>query len=210
MPVTVLVADDHAVVREGIISLLAGSDVEIVAQSTNGKETVEATLAHDPDVVLLDVRMGANGGLEALEKLHSANVRSRVLMLSTFDNPTYVARSIALGADGYILKDASRDELIGAIHAANEGRSSTPSGLFATIHHLMSKQSTEQDDKLPLTAREAQVLRHIALGLSNREIGLSLGISVETVKEHVQNILRKIDATDRTQAAVWAVRSQLV
>ena len=97
MPVTVVIADDHAVVREGIVSLLAGSDIEVVAQAASGKETVDATLKHDPDVVLLDVRMGANGGLEALEKLRAAKVRSRILMLSTFDNPTYVARAIATG-----------------------------------------------------------------------------------------------------------------
>ena len=100
--------------------------------------------------------------------------------------------------------------MIATIHAVHEGRAPTQGSLFARIHDLMTKQSPETDGRLPLTAREAQVLRHIALGLSNREIGLSLGISVETVKEHVQNILRKIDATDRTQAAVWAVRNQLV
>jgi DNA-binding NarL/FixJ family response regulator len=152
--------------------------------------------------------MGADGGLEALERLRAATVRARILMLSTFDNPTYVARSIALGADGYLLKDASREELIEAIHRTSRGESAENS-LFARIRSLMAKHS-EGDERLPLTAREAQVLRHIALGLSNREIGLSLGISVETVKEHVQNILRKIDSTDRTQAAVWAVRNQLV
>jgi DNA-binding NarL/FixJ family response regulator len=210
MSVTVVIADDHAVVRQGLASLLAGSDVEILAQAANGKEAVEATLKHDPDVLLLDVRMGANSGLEAVEKLRDASVRSRILMLSTFDNPTYIARSIALGADGYILKDASRDELLRAIHRVHAAEPSQEGTLFAHIRELMSKTPTEADERLPLTAREAQVLRHIALGLSNREIGLSLGISVETVKEHVQNILRKIDATDRTQAAVWAVRHQLV
>jgi DNA-binding NarL/FixJ family response regulator len=203
-----VIADDHDVVRQGITSLLSGSDIDIVGYARDAKETVETTLQNDPDVVLLDVRMGADGGLEALERLRAAKVRARILMLSTFDNPTYVARSIALGADGYLLKDASREELIEAIHRTNRGECAENS-LFARIRSLMAKH-TEGDERLPLTAREAQVLRHIALGLSNREIGLSLGISVETVKEHVQNILRKIDSTDRTQAAVWAVRNQLV
>jgi DNA-binding NarL/FixJ family response regulator len=208
MSLSVVIADDHDVVRHGIASLLAGSEVHIVGQARDAKETVEVTLQHAPDVLLLDVRMGAEGGLEALEQLRAANVRSKILMLSTFDNPTYVARSIALGADGYILKDASRGDLIDAIHRTARGEPLERS-LFDRIRALMAKHA-EGDERLPLTAREAQVLRHIALGLSNREIGLSLGISVETVKEHVQHILRKLGVSDRTQAAVWAVRNQLV
>jgi DNA-binding NarL/FixJ family response regulator len=210
MSVSVVIADDHAVVREGIAVLLAGSDVQVVGQAASAKEAIETTLRLDPDVVLLDVRMGANGGLEALEKLRAAKVRARILMLSTFDNPTYVARAIALGADDYVLKDLSREQLLAAIKQSYEQRPPAPEGVFSRIQALMSKQSSTEDQQLPLTSREAQVLRHIALGLSNREIGLSLSISVETVKEHVQNILRKIDASDRTQAAVWAVRNQLV
>jgi DNA-binding NarL/FixJ family response regulator len=209
MSVSVVIADDHDVVRQGITSLLAGSDVVVVGQASDAKETIEVTLKHDPDVVLMDVRMGSAGGLEALEKLRTANVRARILMFSTFDNPTYVARSIALGANGYILKDSSRAELVAAIQQVSQGEPAAENGLFRQIQSRMAKHS-DVDDRLPLTSREAQVLRHIALGLSNREIGSSLGISVETVKEHVQNILRKIDATDRTQAAVWAVRNELV
>jgi DNA-binding NarL/FixJ family response regulator len=210
MSVRVLIADDHQVVREGVSVLLAGSDVQVVGQATSAEETLAAVLKANPDVVLLDVRMGADGGLVALEKLREAKVRSRILMLSTFDNPTYVARSIALGADDYILKDSGRDELLAAIHRVHELRPPIEGGLFARIHEAMSSQAPIGGDGAQLTAREGQVLRHVALGLSNREVGLSLGISVETVKEHVQNILRKIGAVDRTQAAVWALRNQLV
>jgi DNA-binding NarL/FixJ family response regulator len=211
MTLTVVIADDHVVVREGILSLLAGTEIEVIGQASNAKEAVDATCDLDPDVLLLDVRMGTGGGgLDALEKLRKADVRTRILMVSTYDNPTYVARSVALRADGYVLKDSSRDELISAIQTVHLGNPPAAGGLFDRIQRLMADQSTDSENGLPLTSRETQVLRHIALGLSNREIGLSLGISVETVKEHVQNILRKIDATDRTQAAVWAVRNHLV
>lgn len=210
MSITVLIADDHAVVRQGIVSLLKDSDVQFVGEANSAKEAVEQILTLQPDVVLLDVRMGANGGLEALEELREHQHRSRIVMLSTYDNPTYVARSVALGACEYVLKDSSRDELLEVIRRTARGEVPSSDRLFGRIRDLMAKRRDEADEELPLTVREVQVLRHIALGLSNREIGLSLDISVETVKEHVQNILRKIDATDRTQAAVWAVRKKLV
>ncbi|MCA9147840.1 MAG: response regulator transcription factor [Planctomycetales bacterium] len=209
MPISVVVADDHAVVRQGIASLLKDSDVELVGEADGAKDAVAKILKLQPDAVLMDVRMGANGGLEALEELRKHDTKTRVIMLSSYDNPTYVARSVALGANEYVLKDSSREELLDTIHRVVRGDEPSVDRLFGQIQDLMSRKR-EPDDDLPLTVREVQVLRHIALGLSNREIGLSLGISVETVKEHVQNILRKIDATDRTQAAVWAVRKKLV
>ena len=210
MPISVVIADDHAVVRQGIVSLLEGSDVQFVGEASGAKEAVKLIVSLQPDIVLMDVRMGANGGLEALEELRGQSVHSRIIMLSTYDNPTYVARAVALGASEYLLKESSRSELLDVIHRVARGEDAGQDRLFGRIRQLMTKRRDDADEDLPLTVREVQVLRHIALGLSNREIGLSLDISVETVKEHVQNILRKIDATDRTQAAVWAVRKKIV
>ena len=208
MAISVLVADDHEVVRSGIQSLLSDSNIEIIAEASNGAEAVSQALKHRPDVVLMDIRMPEVDGLSALEQLHEQLPETPVVMLSTFDNPTYVARSVALGADDYVLKDSSKRELVEAIEAAARGESPTKSGELKQVAHRMEKHPSEDD--VPLTTRELQVLRHIALGLSNKEIAKSLEISVETVKEHVQNILRKIGVTDRTQAAVWAVRKSLV
>jgi len=131
-------------------------------------------------------------------------------MLSTYDNPTYVARSVALGANDYVLKGSSRDDMVAVIVAAAKGESPCHAGELRRIATAMKVRQVLDDDDVPLTQRETQVLRHVALGLSNKEIGRSLEISVETVKEHVQNILRKIAVSDRTQAAVWAVRKGLV
>lgn len=212
MSVKVLVADDHEVVRSGLASLLAGSDVKIVAEASNGAEAVKLAIKHKPDVALLDIRMPGTDGLEALDKIHRQAPGVRVVMLSTYDNPTYVARAVALGASDYVLKGASRQELISTITGAAEGKAPSSRGELHRVAGAMSKTPASNGNKedIPLTNRETQVLRHVALGLSNKEIGRSLSISIETVKEHVQNILRKIAVTDRTQAAVWAVRKGLV
>ena len=210
MSVTVLVADDHQVVRSGLVSLLADSDVEVVAEAADGKEAVKMAVKHRPDVVLLDIRMPEHDGLEALETIHRELPETRVVMLSTYDNPTYVARAVALGASDYVLKGCSRRELIATITAAAAGKCPSETGQLHRVAGAMSKNPPPPAEEIPLTTRETQVLRHVALGLSNKEIGRSLAISIETVKEHVQNILRKISVTDRTQAAVWAVRKKLV
>jgi DNA-binding NarL/FixJ family response regulator len=207
--VKVLVADDHEVVRSGLASLLKDSEVDIVGEAANGDDAVAKAIKLQPDVVLLDIRMPGTDGLTALERIRVEAPDSRVVMLSTYDNPTYVARSVALGASDYVLKGSSRKELIAAITAAAKGDAPSKTGELRRVKGSMERRHNAADEESPLTNREAQVLRHIALGLSNREIGRSLGISIETVKEHVQNILRKIAVSDRTQAAVWAVRKGL-
>ncbi|MEX2188483.1 MAG: response regulator transcription factor [Pirellulales bacterium] len=208
--VKVLVADDHEVVRSGLASLLKDSEIDIVGEAANGDDAVAKAIKLQPDVVLLDIRMPGTDGLTALERIRVEAPDSRVVMLSTYDNPTYVARSVALGASDYVLKGSSRKELIAAITAAAKGDAPSKTGELRRVKGSMERRHNAADEESPLTNREAQVLRHIALGLSNREIGRSLGISIETVKEHVQNILRKIAVSDRTQAAVWAVRKGLV
>lgn len=211
MSIRLLVADDHEVVRSGIGTLLADSNVEIVGLASTVEEAVEMAESTNPDVLLLDVRLGAGDGLAALEQIREKQLEVSVVMMSTYDNPTYVARAIALGANDYILKDSSRLDVLDTVQRAALGESPTETSILRRVQATMAKRKDRSDSKdIPLTNRELQVLRHIALGLSNREIGVSLGISVETVKEHVQNILRKLDATDRTAAAVWAVKSGLI
>ncbi len=211
MSIKLIVADDHEVVRSGIGTLLEGSEVEIVALTGNVSETVSMTDSKHPDVVLLDVRLGEEDGLTALEQIRTQSPEVAVVMMSTYDNPTYVARAIALGATDYILKDSSRIAVLEAIQRAASRELPSESSILRRVQATMQKRKDRSDSKdVPLTNRELQVLRHIALGLSNREIGTSLNISVETVKEHVQNILRKLDSTDRTAAAVWAVKSGLI
>ncbi|HQU43868.1 MAG: DNA-binding response regulator [Planctomycetia bacterium 21-64-5] len=209
MAIKVVIVDDHEVVRTGIVSLFEDTEVKVVGQAANGADAVQVVKSKKPDVVLLDIRMTDGDGLMALEELRQAAPNCRVVMLSTYDNPTYVARANAMGASDYLLKGSSRDQLLNAIRAVAAG--DAPSA-FGEMRRVAGAMATRQkDDAEPtLTQRETQVLRHLALGLSNKEIGRSLSISIETVKEHVQHLLRKIDATDRTQAAVWAVKKKLV
>ncbi len=209
MAIKVVIVDDHEVVRTGIVSLFEDTEVKVVGQAANGADAVQVVKSKKPDVVLLDIRVTDGDGLMALEELRQAAPNCRVVMLSTYDNPTYVARANAMGASDYLLKGSSRDQLLNAIRAVAAG--DAPSA-FGEMRRVAGAMATRQkDDAEPtLTQRETQVLRHLALGLSNKEIGRSLSISIETVKEHVQHLLRKIDATDRTQAAVWAVKKKLV
>ncbi len=210
MSVRLLIADDHEIVRLGLAKLLAGTDIEIVAQAANGKECVKLAENHKPDVILLDVRMPDGDGLEALEKLRQKVPNSKVVMFSTYDYSTYIAHAVALGASDYVLKGSSRQAIIETILGVAAGQPPSHAGEFDRLAKTMSSREVVDDDQVQLTRRETQVLRHMALGLSNKDIGRSLEISVETVKEHVQNVMRKLAVNDRTQAAVWAVRKGLV
>jgi DNA-binding NarL/FixJ family response regulator len=167
---------------------------------------VTAARRHKPDVVLLDVRMDGKDGIDAIKRIRSAAPNARVVMLSAFDNSTYVARAVSAGAHDYVLKTASRKELLEAIGGAAKNAAPSRSGEFRRIAGAMAKREAPTTTDVPLTPRETQVLRQVALGLSNREIADALEISIETVKEHVQNLLRKTALDDRTQAAVWAIR----
>lgn len=210
MPISILVADDHAVVRAGLVSLLKGSEINVVGEAGSGQEAVVKTVDLKPDAVLMDIRMVDGDGLKALEELQTKSPDTPVVMLSTHDNPTYIARSLALGASNYVLKGAPREDIIDALEKAVRGEAMSNDSVAAPVKEAMERREAPADKSIPLTKREMQVLRHLALGLSNREIGQSLGISVETVKEHVQNVLRKLQVSDRTEAAVWAVKQGLV
>jgi DNA-binding NarL/FixJ family response regulator len=211
MTIRAIVADDHEVVRKGLVALFQGSRIEVIAEAATGEEAVAKTLELRPDVVLMDVRMpNHDDGLLALESIRNALPQTCVVMLSAYDNPTYIGRSAALGAADYLLKNTPGPELIAAITRVATGQEAAEDSLLSRIKRTLVRRKDGGDSEVPLTNRELQVLRHVALGLSNREIGNSLTISIETVKEHVQNILRKLDVNDRTQAAVWAVRRNLV
>lgn len=210
MSIHLLIADDHEVVRTGLASLVSESDVQIVAEAADGDEAVRLAVERKPDVVLLDVRMNGTDGLTALARLKQELPDLPVLMLSAYDNPTYVARAVALGASGYVLKGSSREELLDAIHRAAAGQDAWTRNELRRVTAALATPRLGSDVEVPLTQRESEVLRQMALGLTNKEIAQALHISYETVKEHVQHILRKIGVTDRTQAAVWAVRKGLV
>jgi DNA-binding NarL/FixJ family response regulator len=206
----ILIADDHEVVRSGLKSLLANSEVKVVGEVATGQAAVKWVLENEADVVLLDIRMPDGDGLTALGRIKLDKPDLPILILSTFDNPTYVARAVALGAAGYLLKGCNRDELLAAIRVAAEGGNAWTRDELRRVTGALATPRLSADVEVPLTQRESEVLRQLAYGLTNKEIAQTLHISYETVKEHVQHILRKIGVSDRTQAAVWAVRKELV
>lgn len=209
MPTKLLIVDDHDVVRQGLSSLFKDSDVRICGEAKTADDAVRAARKLKPDVVLLDVLLGTADSLDSIKRIRSAAPDARVVMFSAFDNPTYVARAVSAGAHDYILKTATRAEVIATVTGAAQGEMPTRFGELRRMATTMARREAVTSGGVQLTPRETQVLRLVAMGLSNQEIADSLDISVETVKEHVQNLLRKISLNDRTQAAVWALRHGL-
>lgn len=207
MSIRLLIADDHEVIRSGLRHLFEGTEIEIVAEAASGQEVPGLVAEHRPDVVLLDIRMPDGDGLVTLQQLREAHPQLPVLMLSTYDNPAYVSRAVNSGASGYILKGSGREKILTAIRTAAEGESSWTREEMRRMTGAMAAPRAEGNLEAALTQRELDVLKLLATGFTNKQIAEQLGISYETVKEHVQHLLQKIGVTDRTQAAVWAVRS---
>lgn len=209
MPVTVLLADDQPVVRVGLRAWFAGSPVEIVGEASNGAEALRLVEELRPQVLILEAVLDHVDGLQCLARLREANTQVASLLYTGHDNPTYAARASALGAAGFVPKSADRDTLLDAITKAADGQSCWPTSMVRRFTGSLATPTDDGELASPLTTREGEVLKQLAFGLSNKEIAQALGISYETVKEHVQHILRKLNVADRTQAAIWAVRRGL-
>ena len=208
--IRLLIADDQELVRCGLKALLADTEIKVVAEVTTGRAAVEYALEHDVDVVLMDVRMPDGDGMTALGRIKLDKPDLPILMFSNFDNPAFIARAVAMGASGYLLKGCTGEELVNAIKVVATGENAWTRDELRRVTGSLATPRLTADVEVPLTKREGEVLQQVANGLTNKQIAKTLHISYETVKEHVQHILRKIGLTDRTQAAVWAVRKKLV
>jgi len=184
--IKLIIADDQVVIRAGLARLLKDEDVKIVAEAVTGNEAVSKTRKLKPDVLLMDVMMKDLDGLDALEKIRKAVPQTKVIMMSAHDNPTYLARAVALGAETFLLKDAPAKEFLTTIKRVARGESLAGDTRTTKMKAFLDTRPDPKADEVPLTKREYQILRHLAHGLSNREIAKSLDISIETVKEHVQ------------------------
>ena len=213
MTIRVLVADDQAMVRAGFRMLLAGEqDIEVVAEATNGLEAVDKAARFHPAVVLMDIRMPELDGLEATRRILAADASARVLILTTFDLDEYVYEALRAGASGFVLKDDPPEQLIAAIHTVAAGDALlSPSITKRVIRQFTRIPRAEPSKELEeLTARELEILRLIAAGLSNAEIGQELFIGETTVKTHVTHILAKLKLRDRVQAVVFAYQTGIL
>ena len=212
MPATIsiLIADSQELIRLGVRAMLTGTSIKIVGESPDAKSTLTLAKKHKPAVVLLDVAIPGGDAFELAGKILKTLPATSLVLMTAIDNPTYMARARAVGAAHCLLKDVSQKELVAAIENAAAGKPASGSGKFGRVTASLAAREKGPALDAGLTPRESQVLAHVACGLSNDEISHTLGISVETVKEHVQNILRKLAVNDRTQAAGWAVRSGVV
>jgi DNA-binding NarL/FixJ family response regulator len=205
-PIKVLIVDDHNIVRAGIRTILEDAGMTVVNEATGGDEAVKMTRKLKPDLVVMDVRMPGGDGLNALGRIKLEKPEQAVVMYSAYDNPTYVARAVALGANGYVLKTSPTAKLVDSLVRVAAGENIWTREELRRVTGALTTPRLTGEVEVPLTQRESEVLRQVSLGLTNKEIAKALDISYETVKEHVQHILRKIGVADRTQAAVWAVR----
>lgn len=215
--IRVLIVDDQAIVRQGLRAMLqAEPDLTVVGEAEGGEQALGLVRALAPDIVLMDVRMPGMDGLAALEQIKSCAPRVSVIMVTLYDNPEYLFRAVALGAAGYVLKDASRAELLRAVRVTAEGGAIVAPSLMPQLLREVAhpSRSLAACAGLPahdaLSPRELEVLRLMAEGLTNQEIAERLILSPTTIKSHVQSIMDKLGASDRTQAAVRAVRSGLI
>jgi len=217
MTCRLVVADSQPVVRAGLRSFFHETEAVVVDEAQTSEQTVAKTLGAMPDALLLDVQFPDKSGFDAVEELRKNDYNGRIVFFADDERQACFARAVAVGADSYLLKKTSQAELLRVVFAlifTPVERSSEQVDLLAPFSGELkrvasSMRRTRVDSLNPLTEREAQVLRHIALGLTNKEIAASLKVTLDTVKEHVKNILRKLDVNDRTQAAVWAVQHKM-
>jgi NarL family two-component system response regulator LiaR len=207
----ILLADDHAIVREGLTSVISRQgDMQVVGQATNGQEAVALALTLLPDVILLDLMMPIMDGLEAIRAIRQSNEHARILVLTSFANDSRVFPAIKAGALGYLLKDATHDQLLQAIRDVAQGRASLHPAIALKVMREIDRPAPDLPPTPdPLTAREMDTLRLIARGLTNQEIAAELGIHERTVVKYVTNIFEKLHLANRTQAALYALRQGL-
>ncbi len=209
-PISVLIADDHAVVREGVRALIASEPgLEVVGEAADGIEAVQQARLLQPDVILLDLVMPRQGGLEAIGEIKKENPAARILVLTSFAEDDKVFPAIKTGALGYLLKDSSPQELLRAIRQVYQGESSLHPTIARKLIRELSQSSDLPPTEEPLTKREVEVLQLVAKGLSNQEISKKLFINERTTRTHVSNILDKLHLANRTQAALYALREGL-
>ena len=211
MSIKVMLADDHILMREGIRQLLEfDGSISVIAEASDGEECIEKLLKSKPEVLLLDINMPKKNGIEVLEEIKSRNINVKVLILTVHNETEYLLKAVDIGVDGYILKDSESAELKKAINAVLSGENYIQPSLIPALNNRLISRDIDKDKIDSLTKRELEVLIQVANGMFNKEIATSLDISERTVKNHISNIFKKIDVSDRTQAAVFAIKNDLI
>lgn len=209
--IRIVIADDHSMIREGLKQLLElDGDIQVVGEAGNGEECLKVIETVKPNVLLLDINMPVMNGLKMLEILrNSTNKKQKVLILTIHNEVEYLMKAVEIGVEGYVLKDAESIILKKAIYKVNAGENYIDYSLVPILNEKIAQEKEKVEDE-KLTRREIEVLKLLAEGLFNKEIAYKLSISEKTVKNHVSNIFKKIGVFDRTQAAVYAIKNNIV
>jgi DNA-binding NarL/FixJ family response regulator len=221
--VRLLLADDHAIAREGVKTMLTSEpDLKVVGEAKDGREALNLCWRLEPDLVLMDVRMPEINGLEATREIRVRCPNTNVLVLTTYEDPDYLFEAVRAGAAGYVIKDATKQELVDAIRRTLRGKNSLDHELAMRLLQHLGREAEQREPGLPrpkerleplpepLTPRELEIVRLLAKGLTNRQISQELTISAATVKVHIEHLLAKLKVSDRTQAAVRASQAGLL
>ena len=211
MAIRIMITDDHSMIREGLKNLLElDGDIEVVAEAENGIECLDKLPDVKPDVLLLDINMPKMNGLEVLQNLKDSKSKVKVLVLTVHNETEYLMKAVDIGINGYLLKDYESSELKKAIFAIAEGENYNQPSLIPALNSKMIEKNEDELKIDSLTKREIQVLKELAVGKFNRDIAKEMEISERTVKNHISSIFKKLDVTDRTQAAVFAIKNNLI
>ena len=207
-----MITDDHSMIREGLKNLLElEGDIEVIAEAENGEECLEKLASGvKPDVLLLDINMPKMNGLEVLKNLKERKLKIKVLVLTVHNETEYLMKAVDIGINGYVLKDSESSELKKAITAIADGENYIQPSLIPALNSKMIEKNEDELKIDSLTKRELQVLKEVAVGKFNRGIAKEMEISERTVKNHISSIFKKLDVTDRTQAAVFAIKNNLI
>ena len=209
--IQVMIVDDHKMVREGLKRILElDGDIKVIDEADNGKDFIKKLKTVKPDIVLLDINMPVMNGIEVLEYLSKRKKTPKVLVLTVHNEIEYLMKAVDLGIDGYILKDSEAEELIKAVHFVYNGETFIQPSLIPLLNSRLIAREFDQDKVNKLSDRETEVLKLVSVGMFNKEIAKKLGISERTVKNHMFTIFKKIGVTDRTQAAIFAIRNGIV
>jgi DNA-binding NarL/FixJ family response regulator len=209
--IRVVLADDHAVVRKGIREFLEEEEsIEVVAEASDGEEAKALIRQHQPDVAVLDIRMPKATGIEVTRWIREQGVSVGVLILTAYDDDPYVLAALQAGANGYVLKTAEADEITAAVRAVRKGQSALDPVIARKLMAHLTGTSSPAQPVEPLTPREQEVLERVAQGLTNRAIGLQLGISNRTVQGHLANVYAKLQVGSRTEAVTKALQLGLI